>query len=217
MCVLIHGDDYLAVGCKSDLCWLRGILTKRFEMETTLVGHDSDIDSEVVNESKILNRVIRATSKGWQSEADPRHAELLIEQMELEKAHSVATPGVEKTSVDSPTLDMKRTSQFRVMAARANYLSLDRSDIQFAVKELCRDMSSPSEESWVGLKRLCKYLKGHPRVVYEYKWQDKVGVIDVYSDANWAACKTSRKSISGGAIQVGTHTQLERIPRHSPQ
>ena len=36
--------------------------------------------------------------------------------------------------------------------------SLDRPDIQYAVKEICRDMSAPKVHSWAKLKRLARYL-----------------------------------------------------------
>ena len=36
---------------------------------------------------------------------------------------------------------------FRAVAARANYLGLDRPDLQFASKELCREMAKPTEEA----------------------------------------------------------------------
>ena len=32
-----------------------------------------------------------------------------------------------------------------------------------------------------------------------------MSVVDITSDANWAGCKRSRKSTSGGTIMIGTH------------
>ena len=32
---------------------------------------------------------------------------------------------------------------------RCNYISADRADAQFCVKELCRDMSAPTTDSWI--------------------------------------------------------------------
>ena len=49
------------------------------------------------------------------------------------------------------------------MAARANYLSADRPDIQYAVKEICRRMASPVQEtgrSWSGLDGASKVRRG---------------------------------------------------------
>ena len=38
-------------------------------------------------------------------------------------------------------------TEFRGLAARANYLSLDRVDIQYATKENCRGMAVPKASS----------------------------------------------------------------------
>ena len=41
--------------------------------------------------------------------------------------------------------------------------------------------------------------------MWRFDWQCEQDVIDVHSDANWAGCKKSRKSSSGGTIAVGSH------------
>ena len=51
-------------------------------------------------------------------------------------------------------------TRFRAVAARANYLSGDRPDIQYAVKEICRRMAKPVKGDWEKLIRLGRYLKG---------------------------------------------------------
>ena len=51
---------------------------------------------------------------------------------------------------------------------------------------------------------MVRYLKGEPRVVYEYNWQNHED-ISVYVDTDWAGCFKTRKSTSGGAIMRGGH------------
>jgi hypothetical protein len=88
---------------------------------------------EDVQEAKILNRVIRCTKAGWEIEADPRHAELLIEQFGLEAAKPVGTPGVEEAEnkpEDETPLEGPEIRDYRGVAARGNYLGADRPDIQ---------------------------------------------------------------------------------------
>ena len=79
---------------------------------------------------------------------------------------------------------------------RANYLAQDRCDIAYAVKEACRDMANPTTSSWEKIKRVVRYLKGEPRVVYEYNWQGQEDLA-VYVDTDWAVCFKTRKSASG--------------------
>ena len=35
--------------------------------------------------------------------------------------------------------------------------------------------------------------------------QHETTVVDAFSDANWAGCRRTRKSTSGGALLIGTH------------
>lgn len=94
---------------------------------------------------------------------------------------------------------------FRGSAARSNYLSADRLDCQDACKEVCRSMSSPTEQRWKALNRLGRYLCGLPPLVYTYRTQE-INAIDVYVDTDWAWCMKTRKSTSGGAVMLGKHT-----------
>ena len=77
------------------------------------------------------------------------------------------------------------------MAARANYLALDRADIHFAVKELARKMATPRSGDMDPMKRLGKYLVGTPRAVYMYPWHSEPAQIDTFVDSDWAGCKGS--------------------------
>ena len=94
---------------------------------------------------------------------------------------------------------------YRSIAARCNYLSLDRADIQYSTKRCCKAMSKPLKRDWERLKRLGRYLKGHPRLVQIMKWQDEVNKLDLYVDSDWAGCKETRKSTSAGCIFMGEH------------
>ena len=140
----------------------------------------------------------------------------MLEQLELTQAKSLSSPGVEETTDGKagerteeskcPSLPDEQASLYRAITARANYIAQDRADIQYAVKELCRRMSDPDENCFNRLKRLGRYLRGKPRAVSRFPWQTCPGTQDVFSDANWAGCRASRKSTSGGAIQLGAHT-----------
>ena len=77
--VLVHGDDYASSGGYDELMWLKAKLDKRFKMKTIVMGHSNKPD--VLRESKILNRVVRATRDGWEYESDQRHVEIIVEQL----------------------------------------------------------------------------------------------------------------------------------------
>ena len=97
------------------------------------------------------------------------------------------------------------TTRYRSICARTNYLAQDRGDIVYAAKELCRRMSVPTESDWQGLKRLGRYLKGKPRLVQRFEWQEDGSELEVDADADHAGCARTRKSASGGCILRGSH------------
>ena len=92
---------------------------------------------------------------------------------------------------------------YRSVAARCNYLAQDRPDVQYAVKEICRTMSKPDSESWQEVKRLGRYLVGEGRLVQRYEYQDMPPHIEVWTDTDFAGCKRTRKSTSGGLVMWG--------------
>ena len=83
------------------------------------------------------------------------------------------------------TMSSARATEYRSVTARANFLSSDRADIVYAVKECARCMSDPTEQDWAKLVRLGRYLKARPRLVIWYEYQDTPHCALVYSDIDW--------------------------------
>ena len=108
----------------------------------------------------------------------------------------------EEKTVEDKTMDVESKKKFRAKAARLNYLGMDRSDIQFGTKEICRDMANPTAEGERRIKRMARYLVGARRMVWRYgAVGDEIG-IDVWVDSDWAGGK-ERRSTSGGMVAVG--------------
>ena len=85
---LVHGDDYVCAGDSSELEWLASMLKKEYEIKTQLLG------PAALPEGKVLNRVVRWSSGGWELEADPRHAELIMEQLGIKSSGGITTAGL---------------------------------------------------------------------------------------------------------------------------
>lgn len=170
---LVHGDDFVCAGEVEQLEWFKKKLKERFEIKSTTVGMDQSAGE--VREARILHKVIRVTEKGWEYEADQRHADLIVKETGADKLSTLTHPGGDKAVISAegetdPLVDAEAI-QFRALAARANYLSGDRPDIQYSVKEICRRMAKPVKGDWGKLIRLGRYLKGAPRCVQVYEWQ----------------------------------------------
>ena len=201
----VHGDDFTSSGPADALDWLESAIAEHYEVTISPRMGPGPDDAK---EGRILNRVIRWLDNSIEYECDPRQIERLIAECGLEGAKTVATPGVKATfkelEEDSAELPNQLNTAFRGAAARANYLSADRLDVQFACKEICRWMSKPSMHAWKALKRVCRYLVGAPRLVYVFERQT-VDAIDVYTDTDQSGCPLTRKSTSGGCVMLGKH------------
>ena len=143
-------------------------------------------------------------------EADPKHAGLLIKGLGLDAGSAgVQMPcGIDHYALDgmeSEALGEEEGSTYRQLAARANYLAQDRPDLQFAVKELCREMSTPTTRSWKRLKRVARYLLQYPVLSYRFERQCSQPVVEVFVDSDHAGCRESRKSTTGFALMHGRH------------
>ena len=73
-------------------------------------------------------------------------------------------------AVDETTLVGRRATLYRRAAASLNYLSQDRLDIGFAVKEIARKMAYPTERDETMIKRILRYLTGRPRACQLFTW-----------------------------------------------
>ena len=102
-------------------------------------------------------------------------------------------------------LRSEEATKYRRLAARANCLSADRSDIMYSVKEICREMAAPTAGGKRKLKRLARYLRERGRLVIKYDWQGRETAVEGYSDSDWAGCRRSGKSTSGGVLMIGHH------------
>ena len=100
---------------------------------------------------------MRWTNAGLEYEADPRQIEHMIADLGLEGAKTVGTAGVKVDASKSRAdqlLGREKHTLYRAITARGNYVAADKSDTQFASKELCRWMAGPTESALQGLKRL---------------------------------------------------------------
>ena len=121
-----------------------------------------------VQEAIYLNRLVRLYPPGaeggerWEIEADPRHVEILVSQMGLNnESKAVSTPGVRMTDEDDGKgLDAENRACHRPRTMRASYLSQDRCELQFAVRELARRMQHPKHQEHAGTQTSSAILEG---------------------------------------------------------
>ena len=110
---------------------------------------------------RVLNRCLEWRSDGLYYEPDPRQAEIIIEQMGVEKKIAVVTLGIKTAPLpeeEDLVFKQEYATTFRRIIARASFLAQDRVDIQYAVKETAKGMANPEESDWDKLVRIEKCL-----------------------------------------------------------
>ena len=231
----VHGDDFTSTGREVDLQWLDQALRKKFEIKTDFLGpgarhakqmrvlnrilswtsdgitYEADQrHAELLVEAMGVTRPVSTPgSREDAAKAGPPSASSKTALKKQERSNTSVLVFEDGPAEDEGTdelLGPAEASQYRANAARANYLAQDRADVQYAVKEIARRMSRPRTQDWGLLKRLARYLIGSPRVSFYYYWQTCPEGFDVYVDADWAGCKSTCRSTSGGAAMHGWHT-----------
>ena len=122
------------------------MLEAKYQIKTQVFGPNEG----EVKQVKIFNRIISWDgNKGITCEADPRHVEIIVDQLKLKEAKEVSTP---RTNDEGKTLedcdvkfDGENASQYRALVARCNYLGPSRPDIAYSVKELATWRNQPKE------------------------------------------------------------------------
>ena len=115
-------------------------------------------------------------------------------------------------------LSLEEKEKFASCVGSAIYLSQDRPDIKFSVKELAKRIREPRECDYQNLKTLGRYLKGTQEYGHVTKIAEGVTTksvpLQAYCDSDWAGDEETRKSASGSAIYLagtmvesGSHSQ----------
>ena len=66
-------------------------------------------------------------------------------------------------------------------------------------------MAAPHEGDELELKRIGRYLRGHPHAGFLFAWQPKTNHIRCQVDSDWGGCIRTRRSTSGGVLLRGGH------------
>jgi len=119
----------------------------------------------------------------------------------MEKCKGVLTPGTVSSKVeDTQSLSSEEHHLYRRGVGILLWLSHDRIDIQYSVKQLCAKASSPNQWDLIRLKRLIRYLSCHEGFTLVFEPNNQTNCLIGHSDSDWAGDKESRRSTSGGIL-----------------
>ena len=134
--VVVHGDDFTFAGTESEL---RKIEAKMHEWYDVKVRGILGSGKRDVHEIEILGRNLTWTEEGLEYEGSDKHRRALLEGLGLnEESKAVNSAAVKPEEIgqeeDTDMLDASEAKRFRSLAATLNYMSSDRSDVQYAAK-----------------------------------------------------------------------------------
>ncbi|KAK4382085.1 Retrovirus-related Pol polyprotein from transposon RE1 [Sesamum angolense] len=118
------------------------------------------------------------------------------------KAASTPLPQGLKLTSDCGAL-LQNPDSYRCLVGRLLYLSFTRPDISHSVQQLSQFLNHPCELHMSAALHVVKYLKGCPSKGLFLPALNSF-TLTAYSDADWASCPDSRRSLTGFCIFLGT-------------
>ena len=200
--MLCYVDDLLIFGDKKTTEFLFSELQKQLRLRSEGV-------LEPGTSISFLGRCITRREDSIEMSMPTSYIDKMLEQLDMLKCRHAATPGTDslRKLIDSEELLSPEDHRlYRRIVGQLLWLSSIRPDIQFAVKELSRGLTSPTEDHRTKMKTLLRYLAGtkpmvltlRPKIIPHSK--QTTFDIDTYVDSDWAGCATSRRSTSGMAL-----------------
>ena len=93
---LCHGDDIVMVGRRKWLEQAEKGIADKFDVKSKWIG----AGKKDARSGQVLGRIVTYGPKGIRYEADPRHAEISIRELEVQPKEQVVTPGVKGAAED---------------------------------------------------------------------------------------------------------------------
>ena len=123
---------------------------------------------------------MRKSSRGFYIETSGAQSAAVIEDLGLTGAKGVAAPGMkEKRPKEETQMSEEWQRKFRMIVGKLLWISLDRPDLQHAVKTVCRRTGRATDHDWMALKKIGRYLVTAPVAVMVYEVSLKDGVLRI--------------------------------------
>lgn len=131
-----------------------------------------------------------------------KYVEKLLVRFNMQDCKPRTTPCEQKLNYSVDANMFSDVKKYREAVGSLIYLSTcTRPDLSFVVSRLSQYFTNPTEEHWATVKQVLRYLKGtvDKELCYQKSDTDKME-IQAYSDADWAADATDRRSTTGYCV-----------------
>ncbi|KAD5507725.1 hypothetical protein E3N88_15428 [Mikania micrantha] len=189
--VQIYVDDIIFASSDPKLCAdFTELMTKHFEM------------SAMGELQFFLGLQIKQSTDGIFIH-QAKYTKDLLKKFDLQNCKSCSNPMSSTTQLDA---DLKGKSVdetlYRCMIGSLMYLTASRPDIMFATCVCARFQATPKESHLIAVKRIFRYLQGTQSLGIWYSNGHSCKLV-AFSDSDYAGCKLTRKSTSGGCQFLG--------------
>ena len=93
---------------------------------------------------------------------------------------------------------------YRSLAGALQSLTFTRSDLTYAVQQVCLHMHDPRESHLAALKHLLRYVRGTVDLGLVLHRSSSAELV-FYTDTDWAGCSDTRRSTFGYAVFLGSN------------
>lgn len=119
------------------------------------------------------------------------------------KPSNITMAAQHNLTYDSGTLlDNSQASTYRRLVGQLIYLTITRPDITYPVHILSQFLAKPTDAHFAAAMKLVRYIKNAPGQGLLFSASSALE-LKVYTDADWASCPMTRRSISGYCVMLG--------------
>ena len=185
--VIVYVDDLLMASSSSaQIEKLKSFLCDHFEMKDIKITNQFlGINFKFINGSIFLSQEKKINT--------------LLTKHRMDNCHPTKSPcsADMRDRLNDAKVDSTLTYPVREILGALNHLAITcRPDICYVVSVLSRFMDKQSEELWLALKRVLRYLKGTANYGIMLSVSQSPQLV-FYSDADWAGDTSDRKSTTG--------------------
>ena len=186
--LLLYVDDLILVGDNIiEIEMVKPLMCKEFEMR------------DMMEMKTFLGITIdRDMSKGILLLDQKLYLEDVLRRFKMENCKAVATPMERNLQLKTSTEDILTKQPYKELIGCLMYAAITtRPDLCAAVNYFSQFQCCATDDHWIHLKRILRYIKGTTNLRLKYTRDDCVDALIGYADANWANCINDRKSVSG--------------------
>lgn len=138
------------------------------------------------------------------------YANRILKRFNMENCKTRETPCDQKLCYTEDAVKMCDVKMYREAVGSLIYLTIcTRPDLSFVVSNLSQYFCEPTEEQWVTVKHVFRYLSGTTKKELCFRRSDseKLGLV-TYGDADWASDTTHRRSTTGYCVGLSKNSCL---------